>query len=130
MSAQAGLAVTPEPPYYAVIFTSLLGPDDAGYAAMGDAMLALAARQPGYLGADSARGQTGPGITVSYWADEASILAWKAEARHMAAQEQGIAQWYAQYELRVARVERAYSGPEGRSLGQPSQASSGSSRSV
>ena len=27
-------------------------------------------------------------------------------------QERGRADWYAHYELRVARVERAYSGPE------------------
>ncbi|MBT2130405.1 antibiotic biosynthesis monooxygenase family protein [Aliiroseovarius lamellibrachiae] len=54
------------------------------------------------------------GITVSYWKDEASIAAWKAQAKHLVAQKMGIEQWYAHYELRVAKVERAYSGPEGR----------------
>ena len=37
-------------------------------------MDALAAAQPGYRGVDSARGADGSGITISYWADEASAL--------------------------------------------------------
>ena len=112
----SGFARTPEPPYYAVIFTNLLSADDAGYAAMGEAMFDLALAQPGCLGAESVRGANGFGITVSYWRSEADIVAWKAEAQHVAAQKHGIARWYAHYELRVSRVERAYCGPAGRSL--------------
>lgn len=111
-------AVTPPPPYYAVIFTSLLSADDRGYAAMGEAMFDLALAQPGCLGAESARDAGRLGITVSYWRDEASILAWKRQADHLAAQRYGIERWYAHYALRVARVERAYTGPEGRAAGQ------------
>jgi heme-degrading monooxygenase HmoA len=59
------IAQTPTPPYYAVIFTSLRTQEDSGYAAMADAMFALAARQPGFLGVESAR--EGLSITVSYW---------------------------------------------------------------
>ena len=45
------LANTPEPPYYAVIFTSLVNQaDTAGYARTAQHMLELAARQSGYLG--------------------------------------------------------------------------------
>jgi heme-degrading monooxygenase HmoA len=109
-----GFAKTPEPPYYAVIFTSTRSAGDHGYAAMADAMAELALQQPGNLGAESARGADGLGITVSYWRDEASIKAWKAVASHLAAQKLGKERWYDHYELRVAKVERAYSGPEGR----------------
>ena len=42
------------------------------------------------------------------------IAAWKANVAHQRAQQLGKEQWYAHYELRVAKVERAYSGPEGR----------------
>jgi len=111
-----GFASTPEPPYFAVIFTSTLGKDDAGYGAMGDALVELAQDQPGYLGIETTRGADGLGITVSYWKDEASILAWKNQAKHLMAQRAGIERWYEHYELRVAKVERAYSGPEGRSV--------------
>jgi len=120
----AGFANTPEPPYYAVIFTSRRqegGPGaggeaggEDGYGAMAQAMGELALRQPGCLGYESTRGVDGLGITVAYFTDEAAIRAWKANAAHMAAQKLGKEKWYAHYELRVARVERAYSGPEGR----------------
>jgi heme-degrading monooxygenase HmoA len=71
-------------------------------------MLELARAQPGYLGVESARGEDGLGITVSYWRDEESIARWKAQLEHRAAQAEGARRWYADYELRVALVERAY----------------------
>ena len=109
-----GFAKTPEPPYYAVIFTSKRTEGDHGYEAMAQAMFELALTQPGCLGAESARGENGIGITVAYFTDEASIANWKANARHLVAQKLGRERWYSHYELRVAKVERGYSGPEGR----------------
>ena len=35
-------------------------------------------------------------------------MSWKAEAEHLLAQERGRSEWYQRFELRVARVERAY----------------------
>ena len=100
------IARTPEPPYWAVIFTSLRTDDDAGYGAMAEAMMALAAEQPGYLGVESAR--EGVGITVSYWRDLESIAAWKAVLKHQAAQRAGRERWYTDYTTHIARVERDY----------------------
>lgn len=98
----------PQPPYYAVIFSSRRSSDDQGYQSMAERMVALAAGQAGFLGVESARGEDGFGITVSYWASEAAIAAWRAHAEHRIAQESGKANWYAHYEVRIARVERAY----------------------
>ena len=99
----------PQPPYYAVIFSSRRNDRDAeGYAAAAERMLELAALQPGYLGAESARDAAGFGITVSYWRDEAAIRAWKHQAEHAATRDRGRADWYQRYELRVAKVERGY----------------------
>lgn len=98
----------PEPPYLAVIFSSLRTPGDGGYGAMAERMVALARTQPGFLGIESARGEGGLGITVSYWRDEASIEAWRTHAEHLGAQDRGRREWYAAFELRVARVERAF----------------------
>ncbi len=109
-----GFANTPEPPYYAVIFTSKRTDGDHGYEVMAQAMFELALQQPGCLGAESARGENGIGITVAYFTDEASIRNWKKNARHLVAQKFGKERWYSHYELRVAKVERAYAGPEGR----------------
>jgi heme-degrading monooxygenase HmoA len=101
------MAETPDPPYYAVIFTSLRDeqPGD-GYEQTADRMFELAERQPGFLGYESAR--DGLGITVCYWSDEGSIAAWKRQVEHVEAQARGRAQWYERYSVRVARVERAY----------------------
>jgi heme-degrading monooxygenase HmoA len=71
-------------------------------------MLALAALQPGFLGVESARDPDGFGITVSYWESEAAITDWKQQADHRDVRQQGRQHWYEHFELRVARVERAY----------------------
>ena len=93
--------------YYAVIFTSRRTPEDAeGYAATAQRMDELARAQPGFLGVESARGEDGLGITVSYWESLAAIDAWRKQVEHLAAQSQGRAKWYASYDLRVAKVER------------------------
>lgn len=103
------LATTPEPDiYYAVIFTSLRSDAEQGYGAMADRMMQLASQQPGFLGAESVRDASGLGITVSYWTDEKAIAAWREHSEHQMAQEAGRRVWYADYCLRVARVERAY----------------------
>jgi heme-degrading monooxygenase HmoA len=102
------------PPYYAVIFTNQLSETSEGYGEMGDAMFALATEQDGCLGAESTRDGGGLGITVSYWRDEAAIAAWKAKAKHLVAQKMGMDAWYKFYALRVAKVEREYTGPAGR----------------
>lgn len=100
-------ASTPEPPYYAVMFSTTRDEADDGYGAMADAMEALAEQQPGYLGIESARDDV-LGITISYWRDEESIAAWKANVEHTAARDLGRDRFYTSYVLRVARVERAY----------------------
>ncbi|WP_218511856.1 antibiotic biosynthesis monooxygenase [Variovorax sp. dw_308] len=100
------IANTPEPPYYAVIFTSLRTEGDNGYRAMAQRMGELAAQQPGYLGIESAR--EGIGITVSYWRDLESIRAWKANAEHLHAQQTGRSTWYSDYKARICKIERDY----------------------
>lgn len=100
------IARTPEPPYYAVIFTSLLSDDTEGYGAMAERMVALASEQPGFLGVESAREDVG--ITVSYWSDLESIRHWKAQAEHREAQRTGRGRWYQAYKVRIAKVERDY----------------------
>ncbi|UVL07905.1 antibiotic biosynthesis monooxygenase [Pseudomonas rhodesiae] len=101
------IADTPATPYYAVIFTSLRTEGDQGYSQAAMRMLELAREQPGFLGVESAR-EDGLGITVSYWASEAAILAWKHHAEHRAVREQGRSTWYSAFHTRVCKVERDY----------------------
>lgn len=109
MSAANGFARTPEPPYLAVIFTSKRATDDGrAYGEMAERMVDLGSRYDGFLGIETVRGADGLGITVSYWRDEAAVLAWKRDTEHQKAQRGGRVAWYERYEVRVAKVERAY----------------------
>jgi heme-degrading monooxygenase HmoA len=99
-------AVTPRPPYYAVIFSNRrTALDDAGYAAAAARMMELAAQQPGFLGVESVRDAGGCGITVSYWDSFDAIRRWRTHAEHQPVQAAGRERWYATYRLRVAKVE-------------------------
>ena len=100
------IAKTPTPPYYAVIFTSIRTDIDEGYGLTADAMVALAEKQPGFLGVESARNDVG--ITVSYWVDLDSIKQWKSNSEHLLAQKLGRDKWYKTFKTRIAKVERDY----------------------
>ena len=100
------IAKTPNPPYYAVIFSSLRSDDTDGYEETAARMVELAAQQPGFLGVESVREELG--ITVSYWSDLDSIKRWKSNSEHQLAQKMGMDKWYSSYKTRIARVERDY----------------------
>ncbi|ANE47767.1 JEMB protein [Paenibacillus swuensis] len=102
------LAITPPPPYYAVIFTSERTEGDQGYGSMSDHMVELASQQTGFLGFESARGADGLGITVSYWSTLEDIKAWKEQSNHQSAQAKGKSDWYSQYAVRISKVEKDY----------------------
>jgi heme-degrading monooxygenase HmoA len=105
-------AATPKPTYYAVIFTSLRnGRGEGDYAAATEDMFTLVQQQPGFLGVESTRDAEGFGITVAYFDSEANIASWRNHAAHAATRERGRREWYEHFEVRVAKVERAYNGP-------------------
>ena len=100
------IAKTPQPPYYAVIFSNELSAETTGYEEMALKMSDLAEQQPGFLGMESVR--NGLGITVSYWASLEDIQQWRQQIDHMEAQKMGKEKWYRRYSLRICRVERDY----------------------
>ena len=109
------IANTPQPPYYAVIFTSERTEIENGYGETADRMVELASAQPGFLGVESARNKSFDsaqddrlGITVSYWSDLESIKNWKMNAEHTIAREKGRSDWYKAFKVRIAKVERDY----------------------
>ncbi|NPC91313.1 antibiotic biosynthesis monooxygenase [Bacillus sp. WMMC1349] len=103
----SSIAKTPQPPYYAVIFASQRTEGDNGYGKMADKMVELAAKQPGFLGLESARDYQ-LGITVSYWRSLDAIKSWKENSAHQVAQERGKTEWYENFALRVCKVERQH----------------------
>jgi heme-degrading monooxygenase HmoA len=111
MSTPVEISKTPEPPYYAVIFTSTRTEGDQGYDQMSKRMVELGSQYDGFLGIESARGANGFGITVSYWRDEECIRKWKRDPAHEKAQQGGKQSWYADHHVRIAKVERVYGKP-------------------
>ena len=111
MPEPSRFATLPQPPYYAVIFSSQRTHDDAaGYESAADRMVELVQAQPGFLGFESARDASGFGITVAYFESEAAITHWRNHAEHIVARRNGHNRWYEHFEQRVAQVERAYGG--------------------
>ena len=107
----SSIAFTPQPPYYAVVFSSQRTGDDAeGYGEMADRMWELAAKQPGFLGMETVRGEDGDGfgMTVSYWESLDAIRNWRKHEEHKIAQTHGREKWYERYKLRVCLVETDY----------------------
>lgn len=94
------------PPYYAVIFSTVLEVDITGYHETALQMEALAKKQKGFLGIESARAEIG--ITVSYWETLEDITAWKHNVVHTTARNLGREKWYKKYQLRICKVEREY----------------------
>lgn len=105
------IAQTPEPPYYAVIFTSVRTDVADGYGDRAQRMVELAREQPGFLGVESARNAPGDeslGITVSYWESLDAIRSWRQHAEHQMAQRTGRERWYETYKTRICKIERDY----------------------
>lgn len=100
------IANTPQPPYYAVIFTSHRTEGDNGYGEMASRLDELALKQPGFLGMEMAREDVG--ITVSYWSDLESIKKWKSHVEHQEAQKLGHEKWYSLFKTRISKVESDY----------------------
>ncbi|GMA98251.1 antibiotic biosynthesis monooxygenase [Pelosinus sp. IPA-1] len=102
----SAISKTPQPPYYAVIFTSVRTEGDNGYDKTANEMVELGFSQAGFLGAESVRDAAGVGITVSYWESLEAIENWKDNARHKIAQKLGQELWYESFATRICKVER------------------------
>ncbi len=109
----ASLPTLPQPPYYAVVFTSIKRPiaDAERYAQVSARTEELAPQYPGYLGIVSVRQADDLGVTVSYWQSLDAIAAWRQDPEHLDAKARGRSDWYACYRIEICRVERAHSFP-------------------
>ena len=97
---------TPEPPYYAVIFTSILKEHVQGYHETNKKIWEIAQQQEGFIGLESARNEIG--ITVSYWKSYKDIERWRHNLHHKSAKDKGVNLWYAKHKVRISKVEEAY----------------------
>jgi heme-degrading monooxygenase HmoA len=69
--------------------------------------------QPGFISVTSVRDPvTREGITVACFADEDAVHMWREHPEHAEAQRRGIADFYEEYHVRVAKVDREYGSRE------------------
>lgn len=99
------IAKTPEPPYYAVTFTSVRTEGDNGYDEMAHRMAQPSANQAGFLGMEHAQSDN-LSITICYWESLEVIAIWKQNAEHKIAQAKGYETFYQAFAKRICKVER------------------------
>lgn len=109
MADQLQMATHPRIGQVAVIFISQSsGADAAAYASAAQAMAALVERQPGFRGVDWVGSPEGAEITISYWADDESAVAWRNHPEHARIQAEGRGRWLQRYDLMVAGIRRGH----------------------
>lgn len=107
------ISKTPEPPYYAVVFTSInANVDHTEHVAMSARLVQRASTYAGFLGIEAARNSDGTGVAVVYWQDLDSIGAWAKDPEHQVAKRKGREIWYSHYMIRICKVEQEYGNPE------------------
>jgi heme-degrading monooxygenase HmoA len=92
---------------YVVIFRAKVRTFDAEYSAVAARMRELALTEFGCLDFQAVT-EGKDEIALSYWPDEASIVAWKAHAEHVLAQQLGRERWYESYIVQIAQIGREY----------------------
>jgi heme-degrading monooxygenase HmoA len=92
---------------YAVIFRAKAGLQDQAYSQTVARMRELAFETYGCLDFVSAT-EGDQEIAISYWESEAAIQAWKKDAEHLMAQQEGRRRWYRSYTVQVAEIKREY----------------------
>jgi len=92
-----------------VLFRSRLKETAAadGYGEMAEEMEARARTMPGFVDMKFFTAADGERLTIVWWQDEATMAAWRADARHLIAQRLGREKWYAAYRIEVAEVVRS-----------------------
>jgi heme-degrading monooxygenase HmoA len=99
-------AETLETPRYAAVFPWSRNDNGEldGRVRAAQEMMALASRQPGCLGVETARGSKGPSMVISYWRDLDAFDAWRAKGDDAAARRRGRDAWCDLSGFRVSRV--------------------------
>ncbi|MGI9408567.1 MAG: antibiotic biosynthesis monooxygenase family protein, partial [Hyphomicrobiaceae bacterium] len=86
---------TPEPPYYAVIFTSVNADcDHTEHTELYGRMVEIAEGIEGFIGIEPSRSADGTGVAAIYWKDLDSIMQFARDPEHRVAKQKGREIWY------------------------------------
>jgi heme-degrading monooxygenase HmoA len=87
------------------VFRNRLRPEHRdAYSATSARMTELAQAMPGYVDAKTFTADDGERVTIVTFEDLASERAWRDHPEHREAQQQGIADFYAEYSIQVGTV--------------------------
>lgn len=80
------------------------------YFALAAALKAELEKIDGFLSVERFQSLADPAkfLSLSFWRDEAALVSWREQAGHRVAQEQGRAEIFRDYRIRVAAVQRDY----------------------
>ena len=93
----------PAKDYYAVIFSSTKEDNLEGYYEMDNALMALAEKQPGFLGYENAA-KDDKSVFISYWESTDAINNWRQNSLHLTAKAQAN-RWYKRILSQICKVE-------------------------
>ena len=97
-----------EPGQIVTVFRNRLHPDGVDeYGPRAEEIEALARTMPGFVDAKTFEAADGERVTIATFADEESQRAWRENAEHRIAQQQGRDAFYAEYILQVCETLRA-----------------------
>jgi heme-degrading monooxygenase HmoA len=94
-----------------VVFRSRLRPDVdlAALEAAGARMYELASAMPGFISYKDFAAEDGECLSIVEFSDMDSLLAWRNQPEHVAMQQRGRDEFFANYEIQVCEPRRAYS---------------------
>lgn len=95
----------------AVIFEAETHPDQlARYLQLAADLKPLLADIAGFIAIERLQSLACEGkvLSLSWWQDEAAVLAWKQNLQHQAAQHEGRTSIFSHYHIRIARLMREY----------------------
>jgi heme-degrading monooxygenase HmoA len=92
---------------FVILFRSKLTSNTEGYEELAEEMLRLGKEMPGFVEFKSFQAEDGERLSVAWWKDAETLAAWRANARHRFAQEQGRQRFYQYYKIDVAEIARS-----------------------
>ena len=100
--------MTPEPGQVVTVFRSRLRPDADAYTDHAARMGALARTMPGYVEHKVFVAEDGERLTLVTFDSAEHEAAWRADADHRAAQQEGRDDFYDEYDVAVCEVQRRH----------------------
>jgi len=100
-------AATPNPPYYSLVFTTIVSPaTEEIFTKLNQFVRETAPQAPGFLGLEDAKGET-EWITVLYWESREAIDEWAKGLKLFAAKHPTLMMAFISSRARIGRVEKA-----------------------